>query len=301
MVESIVSLFVPFYESLFYYLYCLREQEHGAEAVYLHIIRPLVKPYVPTLDLDLDLYNMIQQVEFFLLLYGILYPISGCVQRQTSSDVLPSRRSYSGPLPSPAASTQAYEIGLSPQSFLPPSAPSSLPAGLMSPSWTSYKPPRSAYSPSPQPTVPVLLRHLGGSTSTLQMLAEDIAGADKQEDKDDFDISFRTPKAAKDRRRKGAVPPLPDSPLTPPRPTPTSTPATPSPTSRPSAPAPTLSSPAFPSTSYALFSAAESDTADEAPPNTRRDGRRAAEAPTRSEARILEGVLQLWLLEGQPT
>ncbi|KAH8831711.1 hypothetical protein DL96DRAFT_1459556, partial [Flagelloscypha sp. PMI_526] len=60
-VESIVSLFVPFYESFktLILLFILLTRTRGAEPVYLHVIRPLVKPYVPTLDLALDLYNMI--------------------------------------------------------------------------------------------------------------------------------------------------------------------------------------------------------------------------------------------------
>ncbi|KAF9554534.1 hypothetical protein CPC08DRAFT_622474, partial [Agrocybe pediades] len=72
-VESIVSLFIPFYDEFksLLLLFLILTRARGAEPIYLHLIRPLVKPYTRTLDGSLDLMLMVGDFIFALSTYPI--------------------------------------------------------------------------------------------------------------------------------------------------------------------------------------------------------------------------------------
>ncbi|KAF4619196.1 hypothetical protein D9613_004800 [Agrocybe pediades] len=72
-VESIVSLFIPFYDEFksLLLLFLILTRARGAEPIYLHLIRPLVKPYTRTLDGTLDLMLMVGDFIFALSTYPI--------------------------------------------------------------------------------------------------------------------------------------------------------------------------------------------------------------------------------------
>ncbi|KAJ3504650.1 hypothetical protein NMY22_g17851 [Coprinellus aureogranulatus] len=56
MVESLVSIFVPFYDEFksMFMLFLIFTRARGAEPLFLHIIRPIVKPYTSTFDGTLE-------------------------------------------------------------------------------------------------------------------------------------------------------------------------------------------------------------------------------------------------------
>ncbi|KAG6834527.1 hypothetical protein H0H93_009136, partial [Arthromyces matolae] len=64
--EGLVSLLVPFYDEIksLGLLFLIMTRARGAEPIFLNIIRPLVKPYTPTIDLFLDLARMIGDISF---------------------------------------------------------------------------------------------------------------------------------------------------------------------------------------------------------------------------------------------
>ncbi|TFK55424.1 hypothetical protein OE88DRAFT_1596082, partial [Heliocybe sulcata] len=54
--DGIVGIFVPFYDEIkaLFLLFLLVARARGAEPIYLHVLRPLLKPYVPLLDSMLE-------------------------------------------------------------------------------------------------------------------------------------------------------------------------------------------------------------------------------------------------------
>ncbi|KAG6854454.1 hypothetical protein C0991_006533 [Blastosporella zonata] len=68
-VEGLISLFVPFYDEFksLALLFLIMTRARGAEPIFLNIIRPLVKPYSPTIDLLLDLARMVGDISFAVL------------------------------------------------------------------------------------------------------------------------------------------------------------------------------------------------------------------------------------------
>lgn len=66
--EAIVSLFVPFYDEFktIVLLFFIFTRARGAEPIFLHVLRPLLKPYTPTLDMLLDFVCMIGDMIFTL-------------------------------------------------------------------------------------------------------------------------------------------------------------------------------------------------------------------------------------------
>ncbi|KAG6877370.1 hypothetical protein C0993_008146 [Termitomyces sp. T159_Od127] len=68
-VEGLVSLFVPFYDEIksLGLLFLIMTRAKGAEPIFLNFIRPLVKPYSPTIDLVLDLSRMFGDILFVVL------------------------------------------------------------------------------------------------------------------------------------------------------------------------------------------------------------------------------------------
>ncbi|KAF5387676.1 hypothetical protein D9615_000756 [Tricholomella constricta] len=68
-VEGLVSLFVPFYDEIksLGLLFLIMTRARGAEPIFLHVIRPFVKPYSPTIDMFLDLARMVGDITFAVL------------------------------------------------------------------------------------------------------------------------------------------------------------------------------------------------------------------------------------------
>ncbi|KAF8874357.1 hypothetical protein BD779DRAFT_1397939, partial [Infundibulicybe gibba] len=69
LAEGIVSIFIPFYDEIkcLGLLFLIMTRARGAEPIYLHVIRPLVKPYTSTLDASLDLFCMFGDMAFLIL------------------------------------------------------------------------------------------------------------------------------------------------------------------------------------------------------------------------------------------
>ncbi|KJA29593.1 hypothetical protein HYPSUDRAFT_104460, partial [Hypholoma sublateritium FD-334 SS-4] len=73
MVEGIICLLIPFYNEFksLALLFLILTRARGAEPIYLHLIRPLVKPYTGTLDGILDLMLMVGDFIFALSMYPV--------------------------------------------------------------------------------------------------------------------------------------------------------------------------------------------------------------------------------------
>ncbi|KAF8806128.1 hypothetical protein BYT27DRAFT_7141663 [Phlegmacium glaucopus] len=71
--ESIVCLFIPFYDEFksLVLLFLILTRARGAEPIYLHLVRPLIKPYTRTLDSTLELLLMIGDFVFALSTYPL--------------------------------------------------------------------------------------------------------------------------------------------------------------------------------------------------------------------------------------
>ncbi|KAJ6610380.1 hypothetical protein B0H10DRAFT_1656727, partial [Mycena sp. CBHHK59/15] len=69
--EAIVSLFVPFYDECktLVLLFLILTRAKGAEPIYLHVIRPLLKPYTSTMDAVFDVARMFGDIVFLLSTY----------------------------------------------------------------------------------------------------------------------------------------------------------------------------------------------------------------------------------------
>ncbi|KAJ7462079.1 hypothetical protein FB451DRAFT_1562647 [Mycena latifolia] len=71
MAEGIVSLFIPFYDEFksLVLLFLILTRARGAEPIFLHIIRPLLKPYTSTVDAIFDVARMFGDIGFLLATY----------------------------------------------------------------------------------------------------------------------------------------------------------------------------------------------------------------------------------------
>ncbi|KAJ7068847.1 hypothetical protein C8F01DRAFT_1119506 [Mycena amicta] len=69
--ESILALFVPFYDSCksLVLLFLILTRARGAEPIFLHVIRPLLRPYTATLDAVADVGRSFGDLIFLLLAY----------------------------------------------------------------------------------------------------------------------------------------------------------------------------------------------------------------------------------------
>ncbi|KAI0254785.1 hypothetical protein BJV78DRAFT_1108824, partial [Lactifluus subvellereus] len=67
LVEKIVWIFIPFYNELksVILIFLILSRARSAEPIYLHVIRPVLKPYVSTLDAVL---NFVHNLGDFILL-----------------------------------------------------------------------------------------------------------------------------------------------------------------------------------------------------------------------------------------
>jgi hypothetical protein len=99
MLESIICLFIPFYDevkSLFLlFLIVTRARvsffkpivpvksnliEQGAEPIYLHLVRPIIKPYTGTLDATLRLLLFVAEIVRYLVFVLPTYPLHLALQ-----------------------------------------------------------------------------------------------------------------------------------------------------------------------------------------------------------------------------
>ncbi|KAF9266165.1 hypothetical protein L218DRAFT_817112, partial [Marasmius fiardii PR-910] len=69
--ERIVSLFIPFYDEFksMVLLFLITTRARGAEPIFLHVIRPLFRPYTATIDTALDLFRMIGDIIYAVLAF----------------------------------------------------------------------------------------------------------------------------------------------------------------------------------------------------------------------------------------
>ncbi|KAK0499552.1 hypothetical protein EDD18DRAFT_1151653 [Armillaria luteobubalina] len=75
LLEGIFSLFIPFYDEVkaISLLFLLVTRAKGAEPIYLHVIRPFLKPYTASVDALLDLARMFGDIIFVLSAFPIRY------------------------------------------------------------------------------------------------------------------------------------------------------------------------------------------------------------------------------------
>lgn len=75
LLEGIFSLFIPFYDEVkaLTLLFLLVTRARGAEPIYLHVIRPFLKPYTASVDALLDLARMFGDIMFALSAFPIRY------------------------------------------------------------------------------------------------------------------------------------------------------------------------------------------------------------------------------------
>ncbi|EGN92033.1 hypothetical protein SERLA73DRAFT_26889, partial [Serpula lacrymans var. lacrymans S7.3] len=68
-IDGIIGLVTPFYEEMksVLLLFLVLTRARGAEPLFLHVIRPMVKPYTTTLDTLLDLTCMFGDIFFALV------------------------------------------------------------------------------------------------------------------------------------------------------------------------------------------------------------------------------------------
>ncbi|PPQ94796.1 hypothetical protein CVT25_007433 [Psilocybe cyanescens] len=114
--ESLVCLFIPFYDEFksLALLFLILTRARGAEPIYLHLIRPLIKPYTGTLDATLELMLMIGDFVLALSTYPIRVGLEWYRKRFGShSEAFETEETQSG-------STSSNEVNTSelPTSFL---------------------------------------------------------------------------------------------------------------------------------------------------------------------------------------
>ncbi|KAF5364182.1 hypothetical protein D9756_000331 [Leucocoprinus leucothites] len=75
--EALISLFIPFYDEFksLILLFLIMTRARGAEPIYLHIIRPFLKPYTSTIDQLLDFVHVVGDVVIGLASLPFIYAI----------------------------------------------------------------------------------------------------------------------------------------------------------------------------------------------------------------------------------
>ncbi|KAG5648712.1 hypothetical protein DXG03_000059 [Asterophora parasitica] len=68
-VEGLISLFIPFYDEIksLGLIFLILTRARGAEPIFLHVIRPFVKPHTQTIDMLLDLARMVGDITVAVL------------------------------------------------------------------------------------------------------------------------------------------------------------------------------------------------------------------------------------------
>jgi len=106
--DSFVGIIIPFYTEIksLLIIFFLMTSARGAEPIYLHVLRPAIKPYAPTLDILMDLVHSLGDMFILLLnvpleMFGMSispYDPSPFVPSQTSGiPVVPLEGSSSSP------------------------------------------------------------------------------------------------------------------------------------------------------------------------------------------------------------
>ncbi|CAL1700245.1 unnamed protein product [Somion occarium] len=97
--DGVVGLFIPFYHELksLVILFFLLTRARGAEPIFLHVLRPFIKPYVSTLD---AFFHVMQSFGDLLLLMAAL-PIEFCISHYRYWTKSPEEESVDDNIPEP--------------------------------------------------------------------------------------------------------------------------------------------------------------------------------------------------------
>ncbi|KAJ6486415.1 hypothetical protein C8R47DRAFT_1128391 [Mycena vitilis] len=166
MAEGIVSLFIPFYDEFksLVLLFLILTRARGAEPIFLHVIRPLLRPYTSTLDAFSDVGRMFGDIIFLLMAYpfrlvsswwhdmfasqdraggGLYSEVQQALHSVSHPISAAGRRRSSGPL-RPDVQPRAPEPNVPPPPYMPtaPTVAMPVPVHTVHEVW---HPPRSAY------------------------------------------------------------------------------------------------------------------------------------------------------------
>ncbi|TFK66206.1 hypothetical protein BDN72DRAFT_772325 [Pluteus cervinus] len=91
VIEGIVSLFIPFYDELksLILVFLILTRARSAEPIFLHLIRPVLKPYTPTLDMILDLSCMFGDIAYLVVTTPIRHAQAWWYQKPLDSETEP--------------------------------------------------------------------------------------------------------------------------------------------------------------------------------------------------------------------
>ncbi|KAF7294181.1 hypothetical protein HMN09_01146500 [Mycena chlorophos] len=185
-VESIVSLFVPFYDSCksLVLLFLIFTRARGAEPIFLHVIRPLLRPYAATLDAVADVGRIFGDAAFLVVAYPFNIvsewwntywtPVEAEEEHEISHPISlqpgggrhrPATTTPSSPSVVGAVASSLYQIWHPPRAAyeedddnpppMPvpqtPESPATLKVRREMEEWRQYPPIPSAYPPTPLP------------------------------------------------------------------------------------------------------------------------------------------------------
>ncbi|KAJ3913592.1 hypothetical protein F5877DRAFT_11702, partial [Lentinula edodes] len=73
LVEPIISLFIPFYNELksLVILFLIFTRARGAEPIFLHLLRPMLRPYTKSIDNSLELFRLIGDLLFAIISFPL--------------------------------------------------------------------------------------------------------------------------------------------------------------------------------------------------------------------------------------
>ncbi|KAJ3719294.1 hypothetical protein C8R42DRAFT_115486 [Lentinula raphanica] len=152
-VEPIISLFIPFYNEFksLVILFLIFTRARGAEPIFLHILRPMLRPYTKSIDSSLELFRLIGDILFAIISFP-LRPVAALVP----SFFRPN--GYEDEIPPPyseaaaASGQQSTPISSTLQQFnghVPSFHPTDPEADM---EWRQYPKLPSAYPPTPLAT-----------------------------------------------------------------------------------------------------------------------------------------------------
>ncbi|KAJ4486481.1 hypothetical protein C8R41DRAFT_903772 [Lentinula lateritia] len=148
LVEPIISLFIPFYNELksLVILFLIFTRARGAEPIFLHLLRPMLRPYTKSIDSSLELFRLIGDLLFAIISFP-LRPVAALLpsyfgSRSPGDDIPPpySEGPAAGDQYTPPSDFQQSSVQVS--SFHPAD-----PAADME--WRQYPNLPSAYPPTP--------------------------------------------------------------------------------------------------------------------------------------------------------
>ncbi|VDB90098.1 unnamed protein product [Peniophora sp. CBMAI 1063] len=176
VVEPVISIFVPFYSEIksVVLIAFILARARGAEPIYLHLIRPILKPYISTLDAILDIFHSVG--DFVLLLVSIPFaPLLGWWRRrypaveEEDSDEDASDHGDPPP-PYPTASLHPANLAREGPAVTDPARSAQLDAamskfyasasGAAQPDPRFWQPPPAAYEVEETPSMPMPQPHI---------------------------------------------------------------------------------------------------------------------------------------------